>query len=348
MKMSALFLVGIFSFLAGCAPVSLETPFASLNTSDRYGSIEVEAGSADKPVTMRVFYSQPRQMRPDTPVVFVMHGGRRDANIYRDIWGRYATQYDVLIVSPEIPEKEFPTGWGYQTGNWVTRDSSSLDASKGKRIPPQQSSFAAVERVFDQLRQEFGLEAERYDIYGHGGGAQFVHRMVMLWPDARIRTAIAANAGNYTFPDYSLPLRYGLKNTGIDDESLKRSYAHRLVIMLGTDDNDPHHRILNRTAVAMAQGPHRLARGKSFYAVSKAKAEEIGAEFNWEVETVYGVGHNARGMAPSGARLLLSGARETSLFSNSGARRDAAGAEDESGESKTPFRGADDDEDYPF
>ena len=315
MTMRAFLFVGILSLLAGCSSVSVNTPYVPLNFGDRYGSIEVEAGTSDKPVTLRVFYSQPRELRPDTPVVSVMHGGRRDANVYRDIWGRYAAQYDVLVVAPEISEQDFPTGWGYQAGNWVTRDSSSLDASKGQRIPREQSSFAAVERAFDQVRQTFGLEAEQYDIYGHGGGAQFVHRMVMLWPEARIRTAVAANAGNYTFPDDSLPLRYGLQNTGIDDQSLARSYAQRLVIMLGTADDDPHHRILNRTDVAMAQGPHRLARGKNFYAVSRAKAEELGTEFNWEVETVYDVGHDARRMAPAGARLLLADKRERALFS---------------------------------
>lgn len=350
MKMSTLFLAGMLSFMAGCAPVTVNAPYVPLNAGDRYGSIEVEAGSPDKPVNMKIFYAQPKQLRSDTPVVFVMHGGRRDADVYRDIWGRYAAQYDVLVVSPEISQRDFPTGWGYQAGNWVTEDSSSLDASKGQRIPRQQSSFAAVERAFDQIRQEFSLDAEEYDIYGHGGGAQFVHRMVMLWPEARIRTAVAANAGNYTFPDYSLPLRYGLKNTGVDDESLARSYAHRLVIMLGTDDNDPHHRILNRTSVAMAQGPHRLARGKNFYAVSQTKASELGAQFNWEVETVYGAGHSADGMASSGARLLFGDRRSNSLFSG-GKTTEAAPetrSDTENTTSAEAYRSADDDEEYPF
>jgi len=38
-------------------------------------------------------------------------------------------------------------------------------------------------------------------------------------PEARIRKAVAANAGFYTFPDENLEYPYGLKNTPITDTS---------------------------------------------------------------------------------------------------------------------------------
>ncbi|MCM0613801.1 hypothetical protein KFJ24_15045 [Marinobacter sediminum] len=325
MKIKAILLVGLVSLFSGCAAVSpdqagytedTDSSLVSTEVFESYGSIDVQAGTPEKPVTMTLWYARPENLKPDTPVLLVMHGGRRDADVYRDYWGTYAEKYDVLIVAPEVSNEDFPTGWGYQAGNWITADSSSFDASKGERNPPEQSSFAAVERAFDELRKEFDLTAEKYDIWGHGSGAQFVHRMLMLWPEARVNTAIAANAGTYTFPDYSLPLRYGLKNTGATADDLSNAYAHHLVIMLGTDDDDPSHRLLNLSDIAKAQGAHRLEKGKKFYQVSRAKAEELGAEFNWEVQTVYGVGHSGRKMAVAGADFLLAGEKEEPLFSS--------------------------------
>ena len=284
------------------------------DTFDRYGAIVVPAGTAEKPLDMRLWYARPQRITPDTPVVLVMHGGARDADNYRDSWGSYAERYNVLVVAPEVSQADFPTGWGYQTGNWVSPDSSSTDASKGRRNPPEESSFAAVDRAFDQLRERFGLNATDYDIWGHGSGAQFVTRMIMLYPQARVRTAVAANAGNYTFPDWTLPLRYGLQNTGIEPEDLKAAYAHHLVIMLGTADNDPSHRLLSRLEIARAQGPHRLAKGRNFYALNQEWAEKLDTPYNWELRTVYGIGHSGRQMAESGARYLLEGKAEEPLF----------------------------------
>ena len=323
MKMIAIFLVALFSLLTGCQTVTTDPVAYSDDgdsevfdpeTYDRYSSIVVEAGTPEKPIDMRLWYTRPDEISADTPVVMVMHGGRRDADVYRDFWGAYANEYDVLIVAPEISQEDFPSGWGYQTGNWVTPDSSSVDESRGKRNPPEQSSFAAVERAFDNLRDAFALETNEYDIWGHGSGAQFVSRMVMMYPQARIGTAVAANSGTYTFPDWTLPLRYGLKNTGIEEEDLKPAYAHRLVVMLGTADNDTSHRLLSQLDIAKAQGAHRLEKGKNFYATNKAKAQELGAEFNWELETVYGIGHSGQKMAAAGARYLLAGQKERALF----------------------------------
>lgn len=323
MKMIAISVVVLFSFLTGCQSMKTEPVAYSEDresrvfdpqTFDRYSSIVVEAGTPEKPVSMRLWYTRPDELKANTPVVMVMHGGRRDADVYRDFWGAYANEYDVLIVAPEISEKDFPTGWGYQVGNWVTADSSSVDASKGKRNPPEQSSFAALERAFDKLREAFALETDDYDIWGHGSGAQFVSRMVMLYPQARIGTAVAANAGTYSFPDWSLPLRYGLKNTGVQEEDLEPAYAHRLVVMLGTADNDTSHRLLSKLDIAKAQGAHRLEKGKNFFEVNRAKAEEMGVAFNWQLETVYGIGHSGQKMSGPGARYLLAGQRERALF----------------------------------
>jgi hypothetical protein len=53
-----------------------------------------------------------------------------------------------------------------------------------------------------------------------------------------------------------------------------------------------------------AHGPHCFERGQTFFATARKYAEGIGARFAWELETVPGVGHSNRKMAPAAAKLL--------------------------------------------
>lgn len=357
MKLIAIFLVGLMSVLSGCASVQTdsaaysdesESDLFQPETFESYGSFVVSAGTDAKPVDMRLWYSRPDQVTPETRVIMVMHGGRRDADKYRDYWGAYAKRYGVLIIAPEISDEDFPTGWGYQTGNWVTPDSDSTDESKGERVPVEQTSFAALERAFDELKKHFNLDAGTYDIWGHGSGAQFVTRMIMLYPQARIGTGIAANSGTYTFPDWTLPLRYGLKNSGVEPEDLKASYKHHLVIMLGTDDDDTSHRLLSQLEIARAQGAHRLEKGKNFYRVNREQAEKLNTEYNWELQTVYGIGHSGRKMSEAGAEYLLEGKTEEPLFTDDMQVNESYRSDGDSGEENELLKGSDDGEESPF
>ena len=51
---------------------------------------------------LRVFYSRPESLASDTPVVFVMHGVRRNADEYRDQWHDLAMEHGFLLVVPEF------------------------------------------------------------------------------------------------------------------------------------------------------------------------------------------------------------------------------------------------------
>jgi hypothetical protein len=117
--------------------------------------------------------------------------------------------------------------------------------------------------------------------------------MVIFMPEARIGTAIAANAGFYSLPNEQLEFPYGIKNTGIDlINNLQKSYKKRLVILLGELDNDPSLGTFRTLDLAMEQGAHRLERGTNFYRKSRELATEKSWDFNWEMDTVKNVGHN--------------------------------------------------------
>ena len=166
-------------------------------------------------------------------------------------------------------------------------------------------TFSVVEHLFDHVKKMTGNKSESYYIHGNSGGGQFVHRLLLFKPDARIRKAVAANSGWYTMPDLKVRFPYGLKDSGMTQERLKQALGKKLTILLGEDDTDEHHRGLRKTIDAMAQGKHRLERGITFYKTAKATAAEIGAQFRWELKKAPDVGHSNRQMAPWATDVLF-------------------------------------------
>lgn len=245
----------------------------------------------------RVFLTRPLGLAPDRPIVFVLHGVRRNAAEYRDQWHDLAEENDFLLVVPEFSDRDYPGPEAYNLGN--------LFDGAGRLRSPGEWSFSRIEPIFDEVRRRYGMTGEGYVIYGHSAGAQFVHRFVYFVPDARIGTAVAANAGWYTMPSFGTPFPYGLDGSPLGFVQLFGALERPLTILLGEQDIDPDDPSLRRTPEALAQGPHRFARGQAFFAAAREAAEASGAQFGWRLETVQGADHDNRLMAPAAVRYLL-------------------------------------------
>ncbi len=92
---------------------------------------------------------------------------------------------------------------------------------------------------------------------------------------------------------------------------LARRYAGRSVTyLLGGDDTNPEHRLLDKSCAAEAQGATRLARGKGYVKYEKWLPANRKLDVRHEAYEVAGVGHDSRGMFNSvcGVRELI-GAR---------------------------------------
>ncbi len=243
-----------------------------------------------------VYYQLPDRVAPDTPVVFVMHGVNRDADRYRDEWAALARQHGFIAVVPQFSREDFPGSRGYNTGYFSEED--------GTPRPRNLWSFAAIEPLFDDVRQRFGTRAPGYSIYGHSAGAQFVHRFVLFMPGARIEQAISANAGWYTMPDMQTGFPYGLADAPVEKGALAAALGKRLTVLLGTADTDRSDPDLRKTPESDAQGPHRFARGQRFFAIARQTAAALETPFGWSIRTVPGVGHSNGKMAKAAAPLL--------------------------------------------
>jgi len=247
-------------------------------------------------VPIRVHYVEPAGVSEDAPAIIVMHGTRRNADEYRDNWIELAREHGFRVYAPEFDAERFPGAAGYNLGG---------AGEAGVR------AFDAIEPLYEYLSDERGLPDNGYVIFGHSAGGQFVHRFACFAETPNLQLAIAANAGWYTLPEGPYGWPYSLAGAPEPVCELADYFDTPMVIALGDRDIDPNDSLLRRTPEALAQGPHRLARGLSFLATAGAIADARGLDLNWEVEIVEGVGHDHGAMAQAAAEWLVPWAAST-------------------------------------
>ena len=266
------------------------------------GSYQVEDTETGK--VMTVWYFKPAGFSPDTPVVFALHGTSRTPKNYRNQWQRYAEQYGFMLLAPDFSKELFP-GRTYNLGNVFAAPEKGKALGQGAKNPQALWSYRVVDKLFaDFAAQREKTAQSRYYLFGHSAGGQFVHRMLALLPDAKVKMAIAANSGWYSLPDLDKDWPYGFKGTDLTQQDMKRYLSLPLVVLLGEDDNDPKHHQLVHTREADAQGDNRLARGKFFFASGAALAEKLHAPFGWQLHLVPGGTHSNSSMAGAAAAIF--------------------------------------------
>lgn len=249
---------------------------------------------------IKVWVYKPKAYNQNTKVLFVMHGMNRDADRYRDEWAEHAEQNNILLIVPQFSEEDFPGSNGYNLGNIFV-------AGSEYQIKNEKTawSFSAIEPLFSFVKRAYQNTQTTYMMYGHSAGSQFVHRFVFFVPEARVSKIITANAGWYTMPDFDVDFPYGLKNTTATQTNMIKALDKPLLVLLGEADNDPNHRSLRRAQQAMLQGPHRLARGHTFFAKAQLKAHSKNTNFKWQLATVPEVGHQNGLMAEAAIEYLM-------------------------------------------
>ncbi len=271
------------------------------------GSYVMHDGETGKNVT--IWYFKPATFTPATPVLFVLHGLNRDAEDYRDQWKTHAEKHNLMLLVPCFSEELFPGTNGYNMGNIFsakTKEEREGLANSGFINPRSLWSYRLLDKAFADFKaNREKTRSAKYYLFGHSAGAQYVHRLIEFVPEAKIKLAIAANAGWYTLPDLDKEWPYGLKGTGLRQADAKRFLAFPLTVLLGEKDNDPKHRSLRHTPEADEQGDNRLARGKFFFAYGEGLAKKLKTPFGWKLQTVPGVAHSNEGMSAAAAEIIV-------------------------------------------
>jgi poly(3-hydroxybutyrate) depolymerase len=254
-----------------------------------------DRGNTDKPIRVWLFRSE--NFKADSPIVFVMHGTLRNGETYREPCIPLAEPAGALVVVPEFSLEHYRDTTTYQFGNMRTKAGEPIEESKW--------TFAAIEHLFDHLKERTNSQRDNYFLFGHSAGAQFVHRMVLFQHNSRIGLAVIANAGSYTFPDFEIKFPYGLQGSPMSDSRLKAALQSPMLVLLGENDTDTNDKYLPKNTEAMAQGPMRLARGHNFYQAAESASQRLGFPLKWTKLVVSGVGHDNSRMAPVAARAMF-------------------------------------------
>ncbi len=275
---------------AGGYPVSIDP---SRPGAGKFRFLDAQ-GDPSRPIV--VWYYRPENLPDDHRIVFVMHGGGRNGMGYRYPWIDHAIEHKFLLLVPEFSREYYPDNYHYNYGNVATR--------AGEPIEETEWTFSAIEHLFDHIRKKLNFKRETYCIYGHSAGAQFVHRMLLFKPNARIEKAIAANAGWYTLPTLEKSFPAGLENSTATRQTQKVALKKKLYILLGDLDTNTTDTNLPRSLAAKAQGKHRFERGHTFFQTARNEAAQLDTSLAWELRVAKNIGHSHIEMAAPAASLL--------------------------------------------
>ena len=244
-----------------------------------------------------VHYYFPKSIdRNNDPIIFIFPGMNRDASNYLSFWIPLADEKNIMVFSFEFNNYYFPYGNAYQQG-YILDDNGNLN-------PKNKWTFSLIEPVFDLIKTELNYNHNYYDVFGHSGGGQFVHRFIEFVPNSRVNRAVAANSGWYTMPDTTVTFPYGLNGTDLSQLDIQNAFNKSLQIHLGLNDNNPNDPSLRKTPEANLQGAHRLDRGRYFISKSDSIANTYNFNFNWAKLEVPNVSHSGEQMSTFAANQL--------------------------------------------
>lgn len=249
---------------------------------------------SDKPIMIH-YYIPKRENIKELPVLYSMHGAERSGKIQRDAWKYFAEAYGFIVLAPQY-SKEYYLENDYQFAGIYESKNSPIIRDKANW------TFNSIEAIFDFFKHETENKSQKYSIFGHSAGAQFIHRSLLAFPEARINTAVIANPGTWTFLlkegikghdniTYGWP--YSIKDTPFTEKGILESFFKKnIYVQIGTADTDLSGPNVPSDAPSIAQGIHRYERAINFYNHSENLALNQGLDFNFKLAEVKGVGHS--------------------------------------------------------
>jgi poly(3-hydroxybutyrate) depolymerase len=245
--------------------------------------------------------ARPQRYHEYTPVLIVHHGVARNGRDYRDYWLRLVDRAGILAIAIEFTEQDFPDYLWYHFGN--RHDES------GTPNPPEQWTYGIDERLFATLREQGLTRREKYGLFGHSAGGQFVHRMLSFGYRDRVAVAVSANAGTYAMPDLAIAWPFGLGGAGLDPQTLRALLEFPLLVMTGTRDIKTTGRYFPKGPRSMRQGATRHQRAHNYVRAGHAAAEALGTRCAWTVINVADVGHDGEQMSAAAAPVVATALR---------------------------------------
>jgi len=239
-----------------------------------------------------------------TPEIVVLVHGTPDkgksafdtVEIYIEQWTDFAEETGAIVLSIAFDQHGYGSIEGGELGGYRSLMGRTIGAD------------AFAEEIVDYYRAAFGIADERFYLYGHSAGGQFVARYSVTHPH-RVKGAVISAAGRYPYPTQSVAWPFGMGRLQTpfqwdenepeimldvrpDPAGWVEAAGLPLVVVVGLNDTEPQYEDPGQ------QGSTRLRNGSAWVRAMNTYAEENGGEGNVRFSAVPGRGHSALGIMP--------------------------------------------------
>jgi pimeloyl-ACP methyl ester carboxylesterase len=328
--------VALLLFLAGLSPTvrgAAEEPVKIIATY--VTELHTPSGRVKLPFDVSLDWSKPQPSV--TRAIILLHGKGRDVDgYYKGLQGAAseagsASDNSILIAPQFLNEHDIED---HRLGKEIIRWRTGTWEAGGPAVGPAPvSAYEVLDAMLEHLADKrYFPNLKDIVLAGHSGGGQAVQRYAVV-SKAAARTAaqgihvrfVIANPSSYLyFTDYRpSPHGFGCSDWnhwkyGIRDApeyvtvspshtwaEMEADYAAADVIyLMGDEDIDPSQKDLDVSCAGEAEGPTRLARGKSYYAYLKTRHPDAWGQRLWLVN----------GVAHSGPKMVESACGVKALF----------------------------------
>jgi pimeloyl-ACP methyl ester carboxylesterase len=297
-------------------------------------TLHTPSGTVQMPMDISLDWSKPQPSV--TRAVILLHGKGRDVDGYYRGLQRAAGEAggasagSILIAPQFLNEHDIEA---HRLGTQIVRWHTGAWEAGGPAIDPAPvSAYEVLDAMLEHLADKTIFpNLKDVVLAGHSGGGQAVQRYAVVGTAAAQLTAqgihlrfVIANPSSYLYFSDERPAahngcsgwdrwKYGIRDAPAYVKltpthtwaQMEADFAAADVIyLMGDEDIDPNQKDLDTSCMGEAEGPTRLARGKSFYAYLKARHADGFGQRLWIVD---GVAHNGPKMveAPCGVKALF-------------------------------------------
>ena len=253
---------------------------------------------------VELFYTLPEEINNETQVLFIIHGGARNPEKYLDIWKEFTKHKNIILVAPEFKRADYED---YEYLN-ISDDYGILNKNLNEHLHNSLAIF------FSFFKSKYNLEIDTYKLYGHSGGAQFAHRLLLFSDYDNVSSAVIANAGSYTFlNNENYP--YGLKESNhLSDKKIKRYLSQRVTFLIGNQDIKKFESSKKNNIQGKAmQGNNRFEVGINYFNNLITVSERQKIPLRWKFQIAKGVAHDNEKMSLLASEILLKDVKESKI-----------------------------------
>ena len=199
------------------------------------------------------FLYVPTRGGAESPLMVAVHGLARNADELAAHFAAHCEARGVVLVAPLFSQK-------------------FSDYQRLGRHGRGPRADAALEAILDEVVMLTGARATPIHLFGHSGGAQFVHRYSMAYPH-RVAGAVVVNAGWYTFPKRRRRFPHGIRRSAsLPDVRFDPDEFLRVPIAVLVGERDTTVNLRRSARVERQQGATRIERGRTWVDATRAAA----------------------------------------------------------------------------